>query len=745
MERDLSVFFFPPRFHWVSLVKSFEFPFWNSHNYSGIPLLATLQPGVLYPPQLLYFILPFPVAWNWTIVGHFFFAGISLYVFLRYLQVSREGSLVGGVVFMLSGYLLSIHSLLSHLLAVPWVPLVVMFFLRYCSSGDMKQGVFCALLLSMEILAGAPEIALVNIFALVCLSCSGTSFMEYGLAGFAGHLRMAGKRLLKLSIILLLFLLIAAIQLVPFLELKMQSIRANGLSFQEAVTWSFAWRDFALFFLPDLFGNRQTLEKYWSSQSWLKTVYLGIVPFAFSIFYFVSKDRKRAIFGLFILCSLLLALGGNTPLYRFLHSVPPFNSIRYPVKFLSLFFFAISVSAALGFDCVRKGVQEKDSACSVIVKCFFYLGFFCALLWGAVNVFESETVQFLEGLGVVPPQFNILEYNLHNFKRLLLMCFIFGVLILLYLRVRRKPIGNALLISILTIDLFLGNYGFYMVAPWRSYSDASGLVTALPSPAQTERFFVTPKTKEFLEHLPMGQELIEPAYASLFGTFSVDGAEVIRIRHHEAFIKLLQRASSLEAARALIDMAGIRYLITTYPIDDPAFELLSSGVVNGQRIYASDYSAHGVRFALFSDVIFVKSDAEMVEAVARETFDPRRQLVLLSHEKMDSRIATHMESVVSLVSYSANEVVLACFAGQNSFLYISDTWYPGWRAYVDGKETKIYRANVAFRAVEVPAGKHTVIFRYVPMSFYLGLCLTTIGLLLCCFFVWRERRRRRSG
>ena len=59
---------------------------------------------------------------------------------------------------------------------------------------------------------------------------------------------------------------------------------------------------------------------------------------------------------------------------------------------------------------------------------------------------------------------------------------------------------------------------------------------------------------------------------------------------------------------------------------------------------------------------------------------------------------------------------------------------------MDGKETKIYRANLAFRAVEVPKGKHTVVFKYVPMSFYIGLCLTIIGILLC-IWLWRRDKK----
>jgi uncharacterized membrane protein YfhO len=98
-----------------------------------------------------------------------------------------------------------------------------------------------------------------------------------------------------------------------------------------------------------------------------------------------------------------------------------------------------------------------------------------------------------------------------------------------------------------------------------------------------------------------------------------------------------------------------------------------------------------------------------------------------------------IQGTVTIASYKPNKAILNCETNQDAFLYVSDTYYPGWRAYVDGKRTKIYRANLAFRAGKVPKGKHTVVFRYVPISFYIGLCLTIFGILLCIYLLRRDR------
>ena len=84
-ERDLTTFFYPFRFIWVETVRQGHFPFWNPYIKCGVPLFATIQPGVLYPLSLPYLFLPLDLAFNWTIVFHFFLAGAFTYGLMREL------------------------------------------------------------------------------------------------------------------------------------------------------------------------------------------------------------------------------------------------------------------------------------------------------------------------------------------------------------------------------------------------------------------------------------------------------------------------------------------------------------------------------------------------------------------------------------------------------------------------------------------------------------------------------------
>ena len=106
VERDLASFFYPFRFIWVETVRQGHFPFWNPYIKCGVPLFATIQPGVLYPSSFLYLFLPLDLAFNWTIIFHFFLAGGFTYLLMREFEATLQGSMAAALAFVFGGYLI---------------------------------------------------------------------------------------------------------------------------------------------------------------------------------------------------------------------------------------------------------------------------------------------------------------------------------------------------------------------------------------------------------------------------------------------------------------------------------------------------------------------------------------------------------------------------------------------------------------------------------------------------------------
>jgi hypothetical protein len=729
IERDLSAFFIPPKFLWVNLLKSGIFPFWNPHQYCGIPLLAALQPGVLYPPHVFYLFLPFPIVWNWLIVLHFLLAGVAVYAFLIYMKSSEEGALAGALIFMLSGYLLSVHNLLPHLFAVSWFPLVLLFFLKHFKTRQMRYAALASLFLLMQFLSGAPEILMMTLLALFIV----TLFLRTLVADVTLY-----SRVRSFMIILFLFLLLSGVQLLPFYELKAESIRQGGLTYFESSVWSMAWRDFIQFFVPDPFGNMMNDQKYWQNQSWLKTIYLGIVPFCLSTFYFLTAGRRRWLFALLMVISLIFALGGNTPIYKLLYRIPPFSSVRYPVKFLFLFFFVISVTSGLGLDKLRQGVAEQSKRIHGAIHVFFYLGFLFALAWAYTVLFRERVVSLFDSIGFKPEAYNLISVNIHDIRRFCFFAFLFCVLLLVYRRVTRKKLVMVSMVTLLALDLFLANYGFYSSLPWEAYVRPPEFASVIAKSGKMDRYFLTPKTQNAYDRFPKDKAAMASAYAPLSGLYTVVGAEVLRLRRHDIFIHLLKSAPSLSEAKRLFDVAGIRYLVSIVKLDDEDFTLLGSVMLDDAPLYLYEYNDYPGRFLLFSQVRSVPDEKSMIEALVDRSIDLRQELIVLGKIPQLKALPA-IPGKVELVKYEPNNVVLNCKTAQEAFLYVSDTFYPGWRAYVDGQRTDILRADLAFRAVKVPPGEHTILFRYVPISFYAGLGLTLVGLIISALLILKRR------
>jgi uncharacterized membrane protein YfhO len=82
-----------------------------------------------------------------------------------------------------------------------------------------------------------------------------------------------------------------------------------------------------------------------------------------------------------------------------------------------------------------------------------------------------------------------------------------------------------------------------------------------------------------------------------------------------------------------------------------------------------------------------------------------------------------------IITYTPNRAVVATDSDLPAYLVFSENHYPGWHASIDGAPAPIVRANGIFRAVLVPAGNHTVTFRYLPTSLRLGAAMTLAGVI----------------
>ena len=791
-ERDLSPYFIPPRFFWVESIKNGDFPLWNPYQFAGHPFFANPQHAILYPFHSLFFLLPFDLAFNTIIILHFFLGGLFTYFFLRDLEVRSTGSVISGLIFMLSGYLLSVHSLLNCLLSVIWTPLIMMFFRRAILRAGFKDQMLTALFITISFLGGGVEIVYGNFFILLFMliflpfprmTIVGDEARRYKLVGGvsidSGRIKDLFSRFKSLFIVSVVFLFLSSVQFIPFLELWLHSIRGKGISYAEATTWSFAPKDILLFFLPDAYGYFLDMKKYWVSQCWLKTLYTGGLPFILSsIFFICGKERK--LFLSLIVFSLFLSLGLYNPLYPLVYSyVPFFNGIRYPVKFLYIFILVLSVTAGLGFERLTefsKGVGNKRLKNLLILFSLASGVLLLALILG-----HQQIERFLKVKGVDFPNFGYVLVNLYHAKRFFFYLALFFLLLRVGQEVQWKGWAKGLIVFFLVADLF-GNMGFYGKEETSDYFRKTRILEKVSSDQGRFRIFSTAKTISMDVPILVGnatyvdylKERHLPTMNLLYGLYDIWGIDVIHLRRVDDLHKALIDTPSISSTN-LIDLFGVRYVISVTLIEkEPRFELLYARLegLQGQKedlLKENTVKLYRNKNALPTGWLVedfrVLDSKGILSSLKSKDFRPERE-VLLEKEPffLKNRVHGHGElpvqsshplsppftkggwgGLVQFISESNNRLELRVDAEEKSFLVLSDTHFPGWKATVDGKKAKIYRANYAFRAIPLTPGRHEVEFVYDPLSFKLGVAVTFLGIMGCLGIGWVTKRRRVGG
>jgi hypothetical protein len=666
---------------------------------------------------------------------------------------------------MLSGYLFSVNNLLSTLISTAWVPLVM---LAYCSGlarRAMGPTVGSALLATCMFFGGGVEVVYATLGVILLITVAPFLFLE------GADYSPFRRRISLFGIFLLLFLGMSSVQLLPFIELAGQSVRTNGLSFVEATTWSLHPKDLVQLLIPDLFGYQLRPEEYWRNQSWLKTLYLGCIPILLSLFFFTHRDKRRWGFLIVIGLSLALAFGRYNPFYVHLYNyVPLLDKVRYPVKFLFLATLVISVTAGLGFERLRAGIKDGDVQVKRVAKAILVCACCAACSLGLLGYFDTHVAHFLQARGLCPPSYNDIGVNLHNLKRLLFVTVLFGSI--LFVGLRLKAYGRFLpfaVITLLAVDLFFAHKGFYTTMKAEAYHRNSPNMDFVLSDRSLFRTYVTPKTMEersvlvsslrgLDDPLMIEKEKIVPGLGLERHIFHSGGAAVLpqaRVRNLHSLIKTSPRPDSTN----LLSLMNVKYVISVPEIDSPEFALAKTGVEGlppdvqeaAREKTVKVYENLGClpRAFLVGEHKVVLSDDDFKEILSRKDFRPQ-ELVLLEEEPeqipsgADTVGHREREERVEVLEYHNNSVSLEVSLARPKFLFMSESYYPGWKAYVDGDERRIYRANYAFRAVFLEPGDHRVDFIYRPMTFLLGAAISVATLMSVIGFLWTSRRGKSS-
>ncbi len=732
---DAMVLNFPLRTWAASRMLEGRLPLWCPEIACGFPLFAEGQAGVLYLPNWpLFALMPAHHAAAYSTILHFILAGLFTYGYLRALRCRPAAALLGGLAFQWGGFLVLRALFLNMINTVVWLPALCWLAERWLARPSSRRGTVAMIIavIALVLLAGHPQVAAYT------LVFWWLSFLWRALPLIRGGWKNRRALLVPLLLVPLAATGLAAVQLVPTLELTMASARAGGIPEDLLMDGSLPPTHLAALILPGLFGEpadgswRAAKDGfYWELQAWP-----GIIPLYLALLAALALRAPPARFhAAAALIALILAMGKYTLFGKLLVWLPLLQNFRIPARFLFIFGFSVAVLAGLGLETLLSAVGRQDDeplerrpAFRLADLVFAAVVGLCLLAAGAAN-----------GMSLFKPA--ALRGGPHLLLDLLhapALATAFSLLILVAYRARRGPAllaGGAILLTLL--DLGLHGWGYNAVIDPAAYRNSPRTVgfarREIGGRGQLRvAGLVNDSNSPFRWHDGWG--LDPQSYMKYFSTLHMYGPA----------------AFGLETAcfDAWSPLQILRYReLNRLPLDT-LLDLAGVGIVASPRLPAGRYEAllEEPGFTLYRNpdplprvqlvhrARLIHRVPRMLACLADPLFDPRREIVLDGpageNRNLGDATLTGPEDGARIVRYEDRLVEVEYQTAAEGWLYLGDAHYPGWVAELDGDPLPILRANVAFRALHVPAGNHTVVFSYRPASLTIGLWTSALSALL---------------
>lgn len=689
-------------------------PLWDPHLFCGFPYIGHVQAAVYYPVHFLMSILGeiSPTQVQYLIIFHVLVAALGVFVLLRIIGASNQASMAGAFAFVFSGQLLGHTTHLGILEGISLLPATLSCVILGLQNNKKIWFILAGILLGCIAHAGHFQTAMYSAFTLYVyiLFEPGRLMLSY-----SNWFKWFKIRFIAGLIVGLFAVGIASIVMLPTIESALDSVR-NSLSYSLSTSESFEIRSLITALIPDFFGGiHSPYQGPWDRTN--QQVYTGIIGCAGllgSILFF--KIRRIRFCWIFCLFGFLFALGNATPVHRWvLRGIPGFNLVRTPAAFLPIVWLHVAILIGLSLDQImlfrhhrRIRVIVASISLSIILGIFIIAGntgltneifearFASPLLTALVGLFVLNAVLYLRS---AKSEWNTLLY----------ICLI----LIMFLDVSVTYRGS---------DLIFGRghpYEDFKENAVRGFINAQ---YALESQFRVHEW--TPRSV-----ILTNEGSIQNWYTTLGRISGIHLNRLgILIRQSEfdrQILNLLRVRFVLmpqqKMAPRVVSTAGADHSVTW----NPRTELLPHSDIIFENTAALPVAFRVEDWKVAQSLEEARqlvAQVDLARTAVLET-DPGFQPVWSDPGSIDQTVYT--EHALSFRSSCQNPSVVV----------VTDTIHSGWMAYIDDIPTRILRADLALRAILIPAGDHHIRMVFNPLSFRLGgfvlMFSIMIGIIVC--------------
>jgi hypothetical protein len=706
-------------------------PFWTPNVFAGWPQVADPQSLIFSPLHMLLAAVdraPSFRAADAVVFAALFLGGLGMILFFRDRGWHVAGALVAALAFAFGGAAAARIQHIGEVQSLAWLPPAIWLLARALDRASWRYGMLAGILGGL-IAAGRDQVALLALYLLAAMAIVhvaganarprlGASVKPLAAAAIAG--------VLVAAVPVLLTLLLAEISNRP--EIDYVSAGRGSLHPAHLLTLAFA----------DLYGAADPAVPYWGppSLAWGPTdlflaqnmgqLYLGAVPLVTVIGLGITRgllwSRDIRFFTIAAIVAILYGLGWYTPAFRvFYELVPGVTFYRRPAD------AAFLVGALLAL-----------------------LGGYLVHRWLSGTIAPATRAQWAAGLalaGAILAAAVGAAYTAGSLAvaiKPILTGIVFAVAALAVLAAARRlrwPLaGAALVAAFTTADLAWNN------APNESTGLPPAVYDALRLDTKNETIALL-KARLAVDAAPDRRDRVEligiaypwPNISLIHGFDHVFGHNPLRLKTFAAATGVGDTVATPDQRTfsplfpsyrsAFADLFGLRLIATGVPVERIDSSLKPGDLAFVARtadayVYENPHSLP--RVMLVPD--WRQADFAALIRDGWPDVDPRRT-VLLEHapaaglplpggERGGVRglQTSELPGTARIIRYGNTEVTVETDAPVGALLVLNDVWHPWWRADVDGAPAEILKANVLFRAVEVPAGHHTVRFTFHPFA-----------------------------
>jgi len=701
-----------------------EIPLWNPYEAAGAPHAANMQSAVFDPLLLAVNLHPTPLTWDLSIVGAFVLGAAAAYLFGRVLGLRVVPAVVSSAAFSLSGWFF-LYSNNGFSRSYAFLPLAFLLVELTLRSRRLWPVFGLAVVVAGDIYVGMPE----------------ASFFVIGAAALFAAVRLVQERsvmpvsvsLARLSGGALLGLLLAAPLLLPFFQYELLSFNVHKPGVGKGSEADSAWD--VLHWIAPGFPDAPDRPRNWVGTTAMISALVAVSGRT-------ETRRRHAWFFAALGCVLLLKIYDFHAL-GWVGRLPVANLVVFPTFAAPVVGFAFAVLAGIGVQVV----WNRD----LRLRCFLALfAFVLAVLIVALAV-DHRLIEIARG-------------RPRAWDKAALFATLAVAAIVLGTWLGRRWTASALACVII--------FELFVLAPFQIYARRA-------DPYRTPGWMPLVRTAQGSEPNARVFGIDDKLYPNTAGALGLQDVRVLDALYVERYWRYLQtfiqpdaydRFTGSDATQPrfrrnpMFDALGVRAVLSRRDLASvPGLRLLGrdgdTRVYENSNAYPRAWVVHDVRIARDEDEAFelLRSRAHRRDGVfIVDGFDPRSQAIVEDGGATTDRALRALQDGragcgardadrAAIDRYSAQSVTVRVTAACAGLLVLPDTYFPGWKATVNGQASTIHPTDGAFRGVVVPKGTSLVVFRYEPRAFPLGIVLAVSGLVafgLVSLVLWRRARSR---